>query len=225
MSPSLDIMADLLTTSLRLRPDRVILGEIRTPNEAEVLFDAIHTGHSVSTTMHADTATQLIKRLLEPPFRISQTEIESLHLIIVQHRDRRRNIRRTFEISEIIPGAAGTLATNRLFIWRPRSDTFEKVNNPRRYIEEINLYTGMTEREIINDIEERKKILEWMIRKKYFELEKISEVARYYYNMYDELMEKVENDKELEEPIEEMKEEEIKEKKTKKTKEKKKGKR
>ena len=200
-------MADLLTTSLRLRPDRVILGEIRTPAEAEVLFDAIHTGHSVSTTMHADTAAQLIKRLLEPPFKISQTEIESLHLIIVQHRDRRRNIRRTFEISEIIPGAAGTLATNRLFIWRPRTDSFEKVNNPRRYVEEINLYTGMTEKEIFNDIEERKKILEWMVRKKYFELEKVSEVARYYYNMYDELMEKVWNDKELTEEIRE--EEEI----------------
>jgi flagellar protein FlaI len=213
-------MADLLTASLRLRPDRVILGEIRTPKEAEVLFDAIHTGHSVSTTMHADTATQLIKRLLEPPFRISQTEVESLHLIIVQHRDRRRNIRRTFEISEIIPGAAGTLATNRLFIWRPRTDSFEKVNEPRRYIEEINLYTGMTEREIVKDIEERKKILEWMTRKGYFELDKISTVARYYYNMYDELMEKVENDKELEEieKSELKKEEEKKEEKRKRKK-------
>lgn len=184
-------MARLLTTSLRLRPDRVILGEIRTREEAEVLFDAVHTGHSVCTTMHADTAAQLLKRLLEPPFSISATEVESLNLVVVQHRDRRRNLRRTFEISEIVPGVGGMLAANRLFMWRPRTDTFEMTNPPRRYIEDINLYTGLTEREIYEDMAERKRILEWMMKNGYSNIFDVGDVMRLYYNLHDELMEAV----------------------------------
>lgn len=191
-------MADLLVTSLRMRPDRIVLGEVRSPDEAKVLFDAMHTGHSVSTTFHADSANQLLKRMLEPPFSIHSTEVESIHLVVVQHRDRRRNLRRTFEISELSPGLEGSLATNRLFIWRPRTDKFEEINKPRRYIEDINIYTGMTEREIYEDIEERKQILNWMVRQKYFDISQISEVAKAYYSTPEVLYEAVQKDKELE---------------------------
>ena len=190
-------MADLLTTSLRLRPDRVILGEIRTRAEAEVLFDAMHTGHSVSSTFHADSAVQMLRRLLEPPFQIPSAEVEAIQLVVVQHRDRRRNLRRTFEISEIVPGTEGKLTTNRLFLWRPRTDTFEKVNSPRRYIENINLYTGMTEREILSDLKEREKIMGWMFKNDYYNLKEVGEVMRMYYNLNDELMKYVNSGKKL----------------------------
>lgn len=204
VGPSLEMekvritMADLLITSLRMRPDRIVLGEVRSPEEAKVLFDAMHTGHSVSTTFHADSANQLLKRMLEPPFSIHATEVESVHLIAVQHRDRRRNLRRTFEISELSPGLEGSLSTNRLYIWRPRTDKFEEINKPRRYIEDINVYTGMTEKEIYDDLEERKQILNWMVRQKYFDISQISEVAKAYYSTPDVLYDAVAKDKELE---------------------------
>jgi len=187
-------MADLLRTSLRMRPDRIVLGEVRSPDEASVLFDAMHTGHSVSTTFHADTANQLLQRMLEPPFSIHSIEAEAIHLVVVQHRDRRRNIRRTSEISEIIPGMEGTLTTNRLFIWRPRTDTFELINKPRRYVEDINVYTGMTEREINEDLAERKSILEWMVRQNYLDISQVGEVSRAYYNTLDVLLDAVAKD-------------------------------
>jgi Flp pilus assembly CpaF family ATPase len=60
-------MLDLVVNSLRMRPDRIVMGEIRRKKEAEVLFEAIHTGHSVYATIHADTGSQVIKRLIEPP--------------------------------------------------------------------------------------------------------------------------------------------------------------
>jgi flagellar protein FlaI len=49
-------MLDLLVNALRMRPDRIVMGEIRRKREAEVLFEAMHTGHSVYSTMHADTS-------------------------------------------------------------------------------------------------------------------------------------------------------------------------
>ncbi|MBR9700034.1 type II/IV secretion system ATPase subunit, partial [Candidatus Woesearchaeota archaeon] len=47
-------MLDLLVNSLRMRPDRIIVGEIRRKKEAQILFEAIHTGHSVFATVHAN---------------------------------------------------------------------------------------------------------------------------------------------------------------------------
>src|SRR3989344_2782881 len=44
-------MLDLLINSLRMRPDRIILGEMRKKDQAEVLFEAMHTGHSVYATV------------------------------------------------------------------------------------------------------------------------------------------------------------------------------
>ena len=55
--------AKLLETSLRMRPDRIILGELR-GDECKTFLDAINTGHSGSfTTIHADTASRALDRL------------------------------------------------------------------------------------------------------------------------------------------------------------------
>ena len=63
-------MLDLLINSLRMRPDRIILGEIRRQRDAEVLFEAMHTGHSVYATLHADSVAETISRLINPPINV-----------------------------------------------------------------------------------------------------------------------------------------------------------
>ncbi len=152
---------DLMVNSLRMRPDRIILGEIRRREEAEVLFEAMHTGHSVCATVHADTGTQLINRLTEPPIQIPANEMEAINLIVMQYRDRRKNIRRTLEISEVIP-SSGKPELNHVWLWRPRTDTYEIAKQPTRYFEQLNLHTGMIEREIMEDQKNKAKIIRWM---------------------------------------------------------------
>lgn len=73
-------MLDLLVNSLRMRPDRIIVGEIRRAREAEVLFEAMHTGHSVYATLHADTAAQTYRRLVNPPISVPEPLLEALDL-------------------------------------------------------------------------------------------------------------------------------------------------
>ncbi len=57
-------MADLVVNALRMRPDRLVVGEIRTPREAYVTVEALNTGHPGSgTTIHADSAIDALGRL------------------------------------------------------------------------------------------------------------------------------------------------------------------
>ena len=57
-------VADLVVNALRMRPDRIIVGEVRSPREASALLEAISTGHDGSlTTIHAGSALRAVDRL------------------------------------------------------------------------------------------------------------------------------------------------------------------
>ena len=87
-------MLDLVQNALRMRPDRVIVGEVRKKRETEVMFEAMHTGHSVYGTFHANQAHELIERITTPPMSIPGSVMGSLHLVITQYRNRRTGARR-----------------------------------------------------------------------------------------------------------------------------------
>jgi flagellar protein FlaI len=185
-------MLDLMMTSLRMRPDRIIVGEIRRRREAEVLFEAMHTGHAVCSTMHADTASQVLRRLTHPPIELPMAELESLQLIVVQYRDRRKEIRRVYEISELIVSPVEAVVLNNLFKWKPRTDTFEKVNESSRILEDLNLHTGMNSKEIKKDIEDKIEILEWMDASKISSVDDVGAVIGLYYKSPDVVLDAAE---------------------------------
>ena len=190
-------MLDLMVSSLRMRPDRIIVGEVRRREQAETLFEAMHTGHSVYTTLHADTVEQVKRRLVEAPMSIPKTELEALHLILVQFRDRRKGSRRTLEMAEVLRGGKDYLETNLLCRWHPRDDKFEKVNASIRLFEDLNLHTGMTGQEILHDIKEKQAILEWMLAQNIKDIGDVGKVMRIYYKDKTPLLEAVKNKKPL----------------------------
>ncbi|VVB97897.1 putative KH and PIN-domain containing protein [uncultured archaeon] len=183
-------MLDLMITSLRMRPDRIVLGEMRRQREAEVLFEAMHTGHSVCSTLHADTGIQALRRLTTPPIDLPPSDLDAINLLVVQYRDRRKNIRRTLEICEIVTGAKeADLATNVIYRWRPRTDTFDMIGEPNKYLKELNLHTGMTKEEIFADIKNRATIIKWMIGNKLTDIESVGRIMALYYGKPKEVLE------------------------------------
>ena len=57
-------VAELVVNALRMRPDRILVGEVRNPREASALLEALSTGHEGSlTTIHAGSARRAIDRL------------------------------------------------------------------------------------------------------------------------------------------------------------------
>ncbi len=177
-------MLDLLANSLRMRPDRIIVGEIRRAKEAEVMFEAIRTGHSAYATFHGDKAEEVYKRLTNPPINLPESMLSALHLIVVQYRHRRKGIRRTLEIAEIVKAEQGS-ALNLIYQWNPRTDVLEKVNKTYRINKEIQLYTGMTDEEIERDLANKVKILEWMIKYQIKTINTVGKVFAEYYRDED----------------------------------------
>ncbi len=189
-------MLDLMVASLRMRPDRIVVGEIRRKEQAEALFETMHTGHSVYGTMHADTVEQVQRRLLEPPIAIPKTELGALHLILVQYRDRRKGSRRTLEIAEILSadGEESGVQLNYLYRWRPRTDTFEKINESIRVVQELNLHTGMTNEEIRQDLEGKQQILLWLVKHQIKDVDKVGRIMKLYYTTPEMILEAAAND-------------------------------
>jgi len=198
-------MLDLLVNSLRMRPDRIIVGEIRRERQAEVLFEAMHTGHSVYATVHADTAPQTYRRLVNPPINIPETLLEALDLVVVMFRDRKTGRRRTYQVAEFIPmteqsSQAGT-TIRILFRWKPGKDVIEKYEESYRLLEKLRMHTGMLDVEIKNDLKDKERILNWMIEKKINTVNAVGKVVAEYYKDPGNVLKIVEKNGEAEELV------------------------
>lgn len=180
-------MLDLLINSLRMRPDRIILGEMRKAEEAMVLFEAMHTGHSVYATVHAETASETISRLVNPPLNVPPNLLKSVHLNVVMFRDRKKGIRRVSQIAEFEAEKTGAKA-NILYRWVPEQDKIVKHSESSRFFEEISRNTGMSDSEIDAELAEKAKILNFLIKTQMRSLEDFGKVLNLYYRNKELLM-------------------------------------
>ncbi len=179
-------MLDLLVNSLRMRPDRIVVGEVRRQPEAEVLFEALNTGHSVYSTLHANTAEEAFRRLTSPPINLPEDIIRSLPLFAIMFRQRRKNVRRLFELTEIIPEEK--IKLKNLFAWNAKKDKVEEQESSERILKDMERFTGLTKEEIKKDISEKEKILDWMVKLNINTINTVGKVMSEYYSDKEKLL-------------------------------------
>ncbi|MFB6190130.1 MAG: type II/IV secretion system ATPase subunit [Candidatus Nanohaloarchaea archaeon] len=181
-------MLDLLVNALRMRPDRILVGEIRKKQQAEVLFEAMHTGHSVYSTLHADTAEQTVRRLVNPPIDVPKTMVDAVDVNVVMFRDRRRNFRRVMEVAEISENEEDEVDADVIYEWQSKEDEVEKKQESTEVYDTLNLHTGMSREEIDENLEEKKKVLEWMEEKNINEVDTVGKIVAEYYSDPEEIV-------------------------------------
>jgi flagellar protein FlaI len=174
---------DLLKESLRQRPDYIIVGEVRGP-EAFVLFQEMATGHPSLSTIHAENIPRLIDRLTTPPISLPPSLIEALDAIVFMTATRFRDlqVRRVTEIVEITGFDRKTNMPkfNQVFRWDPMSDKFLTVNKSF-LLESIAEEKGIKKEHIIEELERRMLVLNWLKEQNISEYQDIYNVLNIYY--------------------------------------------
>ena len=119
-------MRDLLRNALRMRPDRIILGEIRGAEALDVL-QAMNTGHDGSmSTIHANTPREALTRLenmvgmtgINLPSRAVRTQIAAAVHLIAQVNRMRDGIRRVTHVIEVVGMEGDVITTQELFTFQ-----------------------------------------------------------------------------------------------------------
>ena len=94
-------MATLVKNALRMRPDRIVVGEVR-GEEARDLMTAVNVGKYTMGTLHASTARETIMRLENEPMRVPGTLVNLVDVFVVLRRlnVRGKVSRRVVEVAE-----------------------------------------------------------------------------------------------------------------------------
>lgn len=122
---------DLVRNALRMRPDRIIVGEVRS-SEALDMLQAMNTGHDGSlTTTHANSPRDTIARIetmvlmagMELPLLAIRSQIASAVDIIVQQSRMRDGSRRITNITEITGMESDVVSMQDLFVFETQGQT------------------------------------------------------------------------------------------------------
>ncbi len=177
---------DLVKSSLRQRPDYVIVGEIR-GEEAYVFFQAIATGHGGMTTMHAESIDAAVKRLTSPPMNVPLHHIPLVDAFvhIERVRIRGRITRRVLEITEIAGIEGDQPVFNTVFRWTGEAtDSFERASKSV-VLDRIASVRGVSFEIIEREVAERKALLMELLERGIYDYEMFAKTIReYYMRMY-----------------------------------------
>ena len=176
-------MNDLVKNSLRQRPDRIIVGEVR-GSEAITLFTALNTGHSGFGTLHANDARETITRLTNKPMSVPNIMISAIDFIIMQNRIYKPNgvsFRRISEVAEVSGIEEGVVQLNKIFEWDPQSDTIKNVGITSKTLTEIAKVSGNSLNSIYDEIKNREVVLQHMVNQNIRSIKDVGAVLEMYY--------------------------------------------
>ncbi len=158
-------LEDLVKNALRMRPDRIIVGEIR-GSEAQDLFTAMNVGHrGVLATLHANSDRDTVRRLENAPMNVPRSLIPLVDIVVVQNRLRfsgNETKRRVVQVSEV-SSLDDRVALNEIFAWNPESRSLERTKLPIESKEKLAAITARSINEVSDEIERRKTVLSYLI--------------------------------------------------------------
>lgn len=117
---------DLVKNSLRMRPDRIVIGEVRDAAALDML-QAMNTGHDGSlTTVHANTPRDALSRVetmvlmsgMDLPVGVIREQISQAIDIVIQQNRLRDGNRRITQISEVVGIDSGVIQLQDLFVFK-----------------------------------------------------------------------------------------------------------
>ena len=115
--------------------------------------------------------------MTNPPIDVPKITMNAIGGVVVLFRHRSKGIRRMLEFGEILE----TGDVNVLHRWNILTDTFMQISELTRLLETLQLYGGYTKKDMISELEEKRIILEWMVKNKITGIDDAGYVVSSYY--------------------------------------------
>ena len=186
-------MDDLLKNSLRMRPDRIIVGEVRGP-EAHTMFISMDIGHrGTMGTVHANTARELLIRLQSEPMSVPDSLLPLLDLILIQNKVYSKDrgvVRHVSQLAEV-GRMEGKALLGTIFEWKAGRENVERTDVPSRVLDTLSEKAGITKKELMQEIKIRQKVLEWMQKENIHSNPDVEKTIQDYYFKPESVLQKV----------------------------------
>jgi flagellar protein FlaI len=184
---------DLVKTSMRHRPDILVVGEIR-GNEAYVLFQALATGHGGMATMHAENVDSAIKRLVQKPMDIAPAYMSLMNVVATIRRvhlpksktGEMKAFRRILSMDEI----ADYEDYRTTFKWKAAEDNFTSSFKEGIMLPAIAESRGFSWQELLDEMERRENVLHWMRTRNIRSYKDVAAIITEYYSRPKEFYER-----------------------------------
>jgi flagellar protein FlaI len=189
-------MYDLLRAALRQRPEYIIVGEVR-GKEALTLFQAMNTGHTTYSTMHAGSIQAVVNRLLNEPINVPNMMLQSLNIVGIQelvylNGQKLRRTRSVVEITGIDP-RTNNLRINELYRWNSLDDTYEPMGESV-VLSDIMSRRGWDRARLKREIADRIRVLEYLCDRGVRDYRRVTIAINAYYVMPDKVLEMIRSD-------------------------------
>jgi flagellar protein FlaI len=174
-------LADLVKNSLRMRPDRVIVGEVR-GREAQDLMTAINIGKYCMGTLHASTARETIIRLTNEPMNVPQLLVNLVDVFVIM---RRYNIdgkimRVVGELVETAGMEKNTVLLSTLWSYNLAEGDFKESPVSSIYRDRLAQLSGRTPKDIIEETNRRAMVIKKMAQNNINDFKKVTDICREY---------------------------------------------
>lgn len=189
-------MYDLLRAALRQRPEYIIVGEVR-GKEALTLFQAMNTGHTTYSTMHASSIQAVVNRLLNEPINVPNMMLTSLNIVCIQElvfidgKKLRRN-KSIVEITGVDP-RTNNLRINELYRWNSVEDTYE-IMGDSVVLTDIMTRRGWSRKRLEDELANRCIVLDYLRQKGIRNYRYVTRAINAYYVMPDDVMAMIASD-------------------------------
>jgi flagellar protein FlaI len=174
---------DLVRTSLRYRPDYLIVGEIR-GEEAFVLFQAVATGHGGMSTIHAENLDYAIKRMMSPPMNVAEPYIPLMNVACLIERvalpkkkDGQPFGRRVRQLWEIRPDGVGETIAQ----WDPIEDKYTVATERSIHLPNICMKLGKPRDSYVEELKVREAVLRWMVDQKISDFHEVAHIVTQFH--------------------------------------------
>jgi flagellar protein FlaI len=174
---------NLVRTSLRYRPDYIVVGEVR-GEEAFTLFQALAVGHGGMCTIHGENLDYVVKRLTSMPMNVSEIYIPLMNVIgLIERVSLPQAVaglpygRRLRDIHEVL----GFGEYRMIFQWNPINDSIISKIGDSYLLVKIADRLGITEDRLLNELLRREVVLRWMVKANIVKVDAVAKIISEYY--------------------------------------------